>query len=56
MTSMKIVGACIVCAVLGACNATNPRAGASVSVGSGGVSVSPHVGVSLGRARVGVGL
>lgn len=56
MTLLKVFGACLVCGVLGACNVSDPRVGASVGIGSGGVSVSPHVGVSLGRARVGVGL
>lgn len=44
------------CFGLAGCNLYDPRVGASVSVGSGGTSVSPYAGVSIGNARVGIGL
>ncbi|WP_424972525.1 hypothetical protein [Dinoroseobacter sp. S76] len=56
MSLRKTLGIGALCLVLAGCNVSDPRVGAGVSIGSDGVRVSPSVGVSLGRARVGVGL
>lgn len=42
--------------VLAGCGATisDPQVGASISVGSNGVSVSPSIGVRIGPVNVGV--
>ncbi|ABV94794.1 hypothetical protein Dshi_3061 [Dinoroseobacter shibae DFL 12 = DSM 16493] len=56
---MSLTKACLaaaLCLALAGCNVTNPRVGAGVSIGTDGVNVSPYAGVSLGRARVGIGL
>jgi len=44
------------CVALAGCNLSDPWAGASIGIGSDGVTVSPYAGASLGRARVGIGL
>jgi predicted small secreted protein len=55
MNRIKAATAILLCVALAGCNLSNTYAGAGVSIGSGGVNVSPYVGTSLGRVHVGIG-